>query len=245
MRISIVTAYFNRWFQFKATLKRFNKLYGGRDDFELVVADDGSDDEQKLTKEKVAFCDFKVKILTLPQEKRHCCPCVPFNVAFQHVSGDIVLIQNPENTHYHNILDDVISLKDNEYRVYSCFSASPEQAEEIQKTSPELANIFEGNIKSASCDGSFDSWYQHSTIRNHMMHFCSAIKRKDLMDLEGFDLRFSTGVGYDDCDLRDRIFMKGMNVTLSNLVVYHQYHAPMCGQQSFQPAVLHAIHNPI
>ena len=235
MKISIVTTYYNRWPQFEATLKRFNELYKGRHDWDLVVVDDCSDDEHALTKERLKFCDFNIQVVQMPPEKKYCNPCVPFNVGFVHAYGEVVLIQNPECTHYDNILDDCLKLEDNEYRVYSCFSANPEQTEEIKKSAPKLENIFEGNTKSASRDGSFDSWYQHKDIRNHSLHFCAAIKNKDLRDLQGFDQRFAKGVGYDDNEFLHRIKMKNMNITCSDKVVYHQYHKGFCGNQEYKP----------
>jgi len=235
MKVSIVTTYYNRWPQTEATLKRFNKLYGGRYGFEVIIVDDCSDEEHALTKEKLEFCDFNIKVVPMPPEKEYCNPCVPFNTAFAHASGEIILIQNPECSHYDNILDDCISVKDNEYRVYNCFSADPEQTEQIKASAPELENIFEGNKKSASRDGSFDSWYQHEQIRNHSLHFCAAIREEDLMDLQGFDQRYAKGVGYDDNEFLFRIKMKNMDITCSDKVVYHQYHQGFCGNQSFKP----------
>ena len=47
-KISIVMAYYNRKNQTLETLKGFQKMYAGKYDFEVVIVDDNSNDENRL-----------------------------------------------------------------------------------------------------------------------------------------------------------------------------------------------------
>ena len=59
------------------------------------------------------------------------------------------------------------------------------------------------------------------------MNFCTAIHRDDLLDLGGFDERFSNGIGGGDMEFLLRIYRKGMNIkSIDDYFVYHQYHEP-------------------
>ena len=69
--------------------------------------------------------------------------------------------------------------------------------------------------------------YNHSKYNPNAFHFCSAITRKDLDDLGGFDERYANGIGYDDMDLIARIRRKGMKVEIvDSPFVVHQAHEP-------------------
>ena len=81
------------------------------------------------------------------------------------------------------------------------------------------------NNKPANIDGD-DSWYQHYDIRNVNYHFCSAIYKKDLLEIGKFDERYAYGIGYDDDDLLQRIKQKGLNIVNYNFpYVIHQNHS--------------------
>ena len=54
-------------------------------------------------------------------------------------------------------------------------------------------------------------WYQHSILNNRCLNFCTAITKKDLLELGGFDERFSNGLAYGDNEFILRITRKNMN----------------------------------
>lgn len=248
-------AYYNRKPQLTATLnsiKSFlvDELYSfGRDDFEIVIVDDGSDEEHILDNQYLSSFGLNIEYFRIKKEdKSWCNPCVPFNIAFSKCSGDIVVIQNPECVHFGNILEySLRNIEKNHYISYACFSADPTNSKKIQDLllteQRDHARMIHGMIddfgkKSASKDGQFNTWYNHSLIRPMNYHFCSAIRREDLFDMSGFDENYSFGVGYDDDEFLYRLQLKGMSIEIiDNPFVIHQYHPGFCGKSGIEPLV--------
>ncbi len=92
MKISIVTAYYNRRQLLINTLKSISKT--SHDDFEVIVVDDGSTEENKIGDLPNEYPFLKV-IRVEPEDKWYINPCVPFNRGFKEASGEIVILQNP------------------------------------------------------------------------------------------------------------------------------------------------------
>lgn len=250
MLVSIATAYLNRKPQFLATLNSIQQTCKKlkNDDLEIVVVDDASEEDHRLSNKDFedAGFTFKRKIIRVDEEKKFWCnPCLSFNLAFLNCSGENIIIQNPECFHLYDVVDYTINnLKKNDYFSYACFSADPKNSELIQKFSkPEnpnykkdIVNNIEFSNLSSSSHGQFNTWYNHSQIRPMAYHFCSAIKKDDLLDLGGFDNNFSMGVGYDDDEFLFRIHKKGMNIKIVDYPsVIHQYHRAFCGNGKIAP----------
>jgi GT2 family glycosyltransferase len=76
-------------------------------------------------------------------------------------------------------------------------------------------------------------WYQHSELRNRMLHFCTSISREQYDNIGGFDRRYMYGVGVDDVDFLKKVQDSGMPITIrDDLVTLHQDHGK---QQDFIP----------
>ncbi|MEQ3690100.1 MAG: glycosyltransferase, partial [Flavobacterium sp.] len=119
--ISVVTAYYNRKKLFLRTLESM-KPYWGKIDFEDIVVDDGSDEQERLEDLKTDFPFLKV-IRLEKENKWYKNPCIPFNIGFEAIKGDKVIIQNPECYHFGAILEYVeANLKENQYLSFGCFS---------------------------------------------------------------------------------------------------------------------------
>jgi GT2 family glycosyltransferase len=85
-------------------------------------------------------------------------------------------------------------------------------------------SFFEFLPKQCFFDGD-DGWYNHSNYRPEAFHFCSAITKKDLYDLGGFDERYADGYAWDDNELVHRIKLKKMNIDfIDNKVALHLWH---------------------
>lgn len=208
--ISVVMPYFNRRGLLLKTLAGFE----GHSEFEVIIVDDAS--SQKVDDVPPLF-SFPIKVVRIePKAKKHVNPCVPFNIGIRESSGDKIILQNPECTHVGGILEYVDeTLIDGDYISFACYSLGP------METSRALAPNFDINtlvksLRNQSCDvvGGINSWYNHSVLRPKAYHFISAITRKDLYDLNGFDERYANGSGWDDDDLIRRIRLKGMNVRI-------------------------------
>lgn len=223
--ISVVTAYYNRKKLFTRTLKSMLPYYG-KIDFEVIVVDDGSDEAERLEDLQNDYPFLRV-IRLEKQNKWYKNPCIPFNIGFEAVKGDKVIIQNPECYHFGAILAYVDThLKENEYLSFGCFSIDKLNTDDDALFFDEknIAKLIENNNRSFTTDGDL-GWYNHSKFRPEAFHFCAAMMSTDLFDLGGFDERYAKGVGYDDDELIWRIKNKKMQIKfIDDQIVLHQNH---------------------
>lgn len=222
--ISIVTAYYNRKKLFLNTLLRLQN--SSFKDFEVIVVDDGSNEENRLEDLEAEFHFLKVIRLD-PKNKWYINSCIPFNIGFRAAKGDIVIIQNPECTHYGDIMNYVYhNLKLNDYISFGAYSLDKSTTDAINKTNAAFLESLQIPFyeKAISYDGEA-GWYNHSIYRPKGFHWCTAIYKADLDALGGFDERFALGVAFDDNELLARIQKKEMNFRIiDEPFVLHQNH---------------------
>lgn len=207
--ISIIMAYYNRQALLDKTLESIHE--SSIKDYELIIVDDASLTPLKCNEAKVIHVD--------KDDKWYTCSAVAFNRAMREATGDIVLIQNPECYHVGDILKYVTeNIKDNVYLSFGCYAINKHETELFH--SGIMPTVYDYVVNT---DG--HGWYNHPTHRPVAYHFCSAIKRKDLDKIGGFDERYALGVAFDDDDFIRRIRYSGMNVKIvSSPYVIHQYH---------------------
>ena len=221
--ISIVTAYHNRKKIFIRTLESFEK--SNFNNFEVIAVDDCSHDDERLEDLVERFPFLKI-IRLEKKDKWYVNPCVPFNIGFKHTLGDKIIIQNPECLHSDDILSFVNdNLTDNNYFSFGCYSLSEIQTSAVLQLDNFKSFINHETYKksSVSFDGD-EGWYNHSIYRPKSYHFCTAITKKDLDELGGFDERFANGVAFDDDELIHRIRLKLNVVFFDDLVSLHLWH---------------------
>jgi len=224
MKISIVTAYFNRKKLFYKTLLSLSN--SAVKDVEVIVVDDGSSEDNRLEDLQQEFEFLKV-IRLEPSDKWYINPCIPFNIGFAAAKGDIVIIQNPECLHYGDILKYVEeNLCPNDYISFAAYSLDKETTDGLN--ADNILTLQSLNVLFLSHKVEYDGvagWYNHSIYRPRGFHWCAAVFRTDLLDLGGFDQRFAMGVGFDDTELLERVKKKGMNVKIiDEPFVLHQNH---------------------
>jgi GT2 family glycosyltransferase len=231
-KISIVTSYYNRRKLFYNTLKTIeHSKY--KNEIEIVVIDDASDENERLDDFPILF-NLDIKITRIDKEDKWWMnPCIPFNIGFKKSIGDIIIVQNPECLHMNDIIEYTLNnIKKNTYLNFACYSIDKSKTDlinninfnNINYTDKILKIITPFNNNLIHLDG-ICGWYNHSVYRPHKLHFCSAITKKDLEDIGGFDERFADGIGYDDNAFLLDIQNKGMNIELiDNPFVIHQYH---------------------
>lgn len=231
MKISIVTSYYNRKPQFINTLKTI-KHSKQIDNLELIVTDDGSSQEHKLDD---ILDDYPfIKLITVdPKEKWYVNPCIPFNKSIKAATGDIIILQNPECLHVGDILSNIVeNLTDENYITYSVYSADYQSTQDIQKYPFEKKYIFDliknrltpFNNQNYVSEG-ISCWYNHSIYRPVGYHFISAITKKNMDKLNGFDERFAYGIGFDDDEILFRIKKLGLDVKIIDEPFgVHQWH---------------------
>lgn len=223
--ISVVTAYFNRRKLLKRTLESV-KLNYGTIDFEFIVVDDGSDEEERLEDLQNTYPFLRV-IRLEKTDKWYSNPCIPFNIGFEEANGDKIVIQNPECYHFDNVLKYVDQhLKINDYLSFGCFSLDKKNTDDdaLFFNRDNIKLLIENNTHIVQTDGGL-GWYNHSRYRPSAYHFCTAIMTSDLVDLGGFDPRFALGHGFDDDEFIFRVKQKGMKIQFINKEkVIHQNH---------------------
>lgn len=233
--ITIVITYINRKYQLHNTLQSI-KQYGHN--VEIIIVDDGSTDGEDIH----CFENDYTKIITM-KNKTWINPCISFNTGFKAARGDIIIFQCAECIHIGNIIGNVLSnITENTYMNYSALSIDSVLTQRIFN-GEDVYTVVTPHLNDYINANGGTGWYNHPKYRPEMLHFCSAIMKKDLYELGGFDERYANGLGYDDYDLIHRIKEKHMNIKIiENLFVVHQYHNP------FRPGdvpTLMAINEPI
>jgi GT2 family glycosyltransferase len=231
MKISIVSSYYNRRQQFINTLKTI-QLSEQIDNVEYIVVDDCSSEEHKIDDLPNEFPFLKV--ITLKKENRwYTNPCVPFNIAIRSAIGDVIVIQNPECLHVGDVLTNIVNnISDKNYLTYSVYSTNKEIGANLNDLPYDNEFIFHmiksqlepmNNInyvrEGEAC------WYNHSKYRPAAYHFLSAITKKNMLSLNGFDERYSNGIGFDDDEFLHRIKLMGLEIKIiDEPFAVHQWH---------------------
>ena len=233
LKFSIIMAYFNRKQQIILTLNQFQKLYANKYNFEVVIVDDCSNDNEKLN-DILNNYSFEIKYIEL-KNKTWINPVVPSNKAILNISSDvdIVIFQNPETFHCSNILDHAKNIKVDEYFVYPVFN-SPSYEE-----NKNLKQLFENNCNNYLTEfiNKIDKrkyelhcpkgWLQHINFNNRQLHFLSAISRSNLDKVGGFCNEMKDGLWFDDDDFLARIkkVTNCISVDSNILIGIHQKHS--------------------
>ena len=220
--ISIVMAYYNRKAQLIRTLDSIDKsLYK---DIEVIIIDDCSSIEHMIEDIPKSY-PFKIKITTLKRENKwyvNC--CIPYNMGIAQAKGDIIIIQNPECYHIHDILMYVVTnLTDSNYLAMSTYALDAH----VTDTLHEIKNpdILLKRLPQCMFTKRL-GWYNHPIHKPTYLHFCAAITKSNLQKLGGFDERFAMGVAYDDNELVERVKRSGLKLEIPTEVsVFHQHHS--------------------
>jgi glycosyltransferase involved in cell wall biosynthesis len=227
IRISIVTAYYNRKKQFYETLKSIAKSKFTA--FELIVVDDCSSPEHRLEEYLNEFSFLNI-IRIEPENKWYVNPCIPFNIGIRAAIGDVIILQNPECLHVHDVLTYVNeNINDSNYITMSAYSVDENITNMLPKycDNNTLIDFLKTLPQQSPFAGSLNSWYNHSKYRPTYYHFCSAITKINMEKLNGFDERYAYGVAYDDDEFLKRIERLGLiKIINDNISVIHQYHPP-------------------
>jgi len=220
MKISIVTAYYNRKKLFINTLKSIIKTK--YENFELVVVDDASDEEHRL-EDLISEYPFLKLIRLEKKDKWYVNSCIPFNVGFKHADGDIIIIQNPECFHTSDIISYVAeNLNKDDYFSFACYSLNENNTHKLLENIDIIDNFSYVNIPMRFTGD--DSWYNHSIYRPTEYHFASAIYKEKLNELNGFDERYAHGIDYDDNEFLHRVKKICNSKIIDDKIVLHQYH---------------------
>jgi glycosyltransferase involved in cell wall biosynthesis len=234
MKISVVMANYNRRNLLINTLKTI-EYYNSERNIEVIVVDDASDENESVLDVPQLF---KIPVIIVPitkKEKKWMCCCMPFNIGFSFVTGDIIIIQNPENLHVGDIAGYVPDhIANNVFLSFALYSLNQADTDSLQEKTIKKG-IYDGQqIKKAI--GTFvkdkknwkdgdTCWYNHSIYQPAGNHLMSAITRTALEDLNGFDERYGPGFAYDDIEFKTRILRRNMIIKIvDEPFAIHQRH---------------------
>lgn len=221
-KLSVVAAYHNRRESFINTLKSISKSKYSKD-IEIVVTDDNSREDQRIDDLPLLFPNLFIKVLTVKGDHKWRNSCIAHNIAIRQATGNLILLQNPENYHVTDIISHAIdNLQHEEYYTYKVFALTQEQSKDLDKT---IATVPFESITGCGCE---NGWYNHPQWRAGYYHFVSAIWADVLQkDLNGFDERYANGWGFEDDDLIIRINNRGLKKSIVNdHLALHQWHKP-------------------
>ena len=103
-KYSIVMVYHNQINQIMCILNDFQNKYNEKYNFEVIIVDNNSNDENKLYNIINNYL-FEIKYLYLQEYSINTGIC--YNKGFNCITGDVVIIQSPECYHYTNILENI------------------------------------------------------------------------------------------------------------------------------------------
>lgn len=227
IKLSIVIPYYNRINLLKWTLQ---SIYENKNNnFEVIIVDDASDDNEELYILSTQYQNLNIVSINKKEKGNRTNPSVPFNRGISLAKGEIIILQNPESYHVGNIIDYVDNnLKIDDYFIFSAYNLHNE------KNNIDFINLQKKTLKSIELLPRLKShlvWYQHPVHRNLKYHFCSAIYKKNIDIIGGFDEVYGEGVCFDDEDLFFKIEQIGkFNIVcldpIKSPFVVNMYHPP-------------------
>jgi glycosyltransferase involved in cell wall biosynthesis len=231
MKVSVCLTYYNRKQLLINTLESFkqSKLIN---DTEIIIVDDASDDAHRI-ESVINSYENDMNILFHrfePAEKTWTLQIPAHNKSIAMATGDVIIQQGAECYNVHDIISNAyFNIQHNDYLVYGCYALTDQDTINLTNSIYNSEDLHININNECNWDNmhSKGGWYQHSLYRPANLNFCTAIHRNDLLDLGGFDERFSNGKGGGDMEFLLRIHRKGMNIkSIDDYFVYHQYHEP-------------------
>lgn len=205
----VVITYYNRLAQLRRTLATIKS----RVPFQLLVVDDASDPPLIL--------DESVRVLRVHPEQKHWInnePPYNMGVAYALSRGAQTLVtQVAECYHVGDVIAHAVStVTDGNYISYSCLS--------LDAQTPHHSLVDPGVLQRRAgreCMG----WYNHPVYRPAALDFCAALTRKTALQLNGYDERFSGGIGRSDRHLVERVRLLDKKILIpTDPFVVHQHH---------------------
>jgi glycosyltransferase involved in cell wall biosynthesis len=204
----IVMTYYERQAQLEKTLKSISNA-------KVIIVDDCSPTDIVLPK-----LNYPVEVIKI-KEKWWTNPEPAYNIGLKRALDfkDDIIIQNAECYHVGDVVGYTqANLTINNYLAFGCFSLDKENTFKEH-------NIFELLNEQGAQYRNHLSWYNHPIYRPCAFEFCAAIKRENIIKLNGYDERFSQGIGCGDDYLLHRVRQLGLRVEIPvNPFVVHQWH---------------------
>jgi GT2 family glycosyltransferase len=192
-KVSIVMVYYNRKEQTLNTLDGFERQYAGKYDFEVIIVNDNSNNDNKLDG-VIKKYSYPINLIVISAKEKgdRITPYLAYNKGFSQATGKIIIMQNPEYYHAGDIIGYTArNLKEQDYFIYNCFSAnSLEITNKIIKAKNIYSLIKDKNFLARNkllCD---IDWFNHSTKNILTYDYCFSIYKIKLDLIGGYDKKF-------------------------------------------------------
>jgi len=200
--ISIVMTTYNREKQILFTLSIINDLqYFKKYNIQIIIVDDS---ECSIV-DKLCNYNKNIQINYIHidrSKKKWINPCINYNIGFQYILGEKIIIQNSEVCYVGDIIDFVDkSVVNDKYYVFdvnaSLSLATNENIYDCYNSKDFDINIYKKPF--------FSGWYQNNKHKNYMMHFLVSITKESFSKIKGFDENYKDAIDYDDNDFLIKI----------------------------------------
>lgn len=239
MKVSIITATFNRAQQMKSGLKTIlsQDLPG---ETELIVVDDGSTDNTREMCADIAeiartkHVGFKYIYLDHPEPR---ISCIPHNVGAKEAKGDILIFTESECLHIGNTIQQLLDKVDDKTvplatQIWTMGERIWKQLFDVEEQfKPEYMGFLLKHPYAMLTDAEHpnntkapDSDWGITGSLNCYAGCLFAVKKENFLAVGGYDESFE-GFGWDDWDLLHRLELYGGRVEQCNdIIVIHQWH---------------------
>ena len=227
MRVSILLTVFKRPLQLRISLSTLHQQKLGNLDYEIVVINDGQDDETESIVDEYTKKGLPVRYLFTGQRNNNGpiwrVPGFALNIAIKESSADIIVLTNADVFHLGNTISAVVSITENDPRALGTLK-------EVYDDNGTLIKYYKKNPITDKPQQIID---KIKAIPDHVRdkdpradprdpHFL-AVRREHLLAIGGYDEDF-TGYACEDTDLMDRLCNYGCYFAYTNTEVIHLHH---------------------
>lgn len=228
MQVSILISSYNRLPLFRRSLWAI-ATKGPSVPFEVVVCDDGSDEDiLGLLQGEFAGAFPWVFIKTERSEfeeetglkKFHNCPALTNNIAFKHAKGDILIQQGNEVIPWGRCYDEMLAdLPDTKHAMVMSTTY------DLRQESLDKLDQYGSNLTAKLVEAAYPYPLQSEHYRSDVTNYISLTTRSVWEEIGGYDETYYAGISAEDSDfVRRARTLPGFAQVISEGVSLHQYH---------------------
>ena len=202
--VSIVMTSSNRIAQTYYTLETIKS--SSYPNVQVILVEDS--DKEILDIEKLKSYGLHIDLIKIKRENKIWInPVVNYNIGFNFIIGDYIIIQNAEVCHLGDVINFIVSnIQNNQYYV---FDVKPiknfESNEIIYNLKPSDNSIY---LREELFMG---WWYQHKSL-NRNLHFLTALTKNTFDVIKEFSYDYTLTIDYDDNDFVLKIISNKINI---------------------------------
>ena len=223
--ISIIMTSHERSQQVYFTLETINMC--SSKDLQIIIVDDSSQDPVLET--IINRFNLHIELISINRANKFWAnPCINYNIGFQYIKGNKVIIQNSEVCYIGDIIEYIKNnVIDDNYYVFDIKASRDFHTNDFiysaLKNNNMSIDIYNENI--------WLDWYQHTVHNNNNYHFLTTLTKKTFDKISGFSYDYAFGSCYDDNDLLLKIRSNNINIInikndiekIGGIHLYHGY----------------------